>query len=107
MDTKQINDALDRVFHQEEARIVFWNDPEREFLNDLPFLLLDGVTTIRLDQEASLAVKIRLEGDSAPPNLPLGAGGAVAIYTNRGKPVHIISKVTVRMKKWLLYVIPA
>ncbi len=63
MDTKQINDALDRIFHQEEARIVFWNDPEREFLNVLPFLLLDGVTTLRLDQEAALGVKIRLERD--------------------------------------------
>ena len=63
MDTKQINDALDRIFHQEDARIVFWNDPEREFLNVLPFLLLDGVTTLRLDQEAALGVKIRLERD--------------------------------------------
>jgi uncharacterized protein (TIGR02687 family) len=60
-DLDKINDALDRYFHQEGARIVFWNDPEREFLNVLPFLLLDGVTTLRLDQEASLGVKIRLE----------------------------------------------
>lgn len=61
MDTKQINDALDRIFQEEDARIVFWNDPEREFLNVLPFLLLDGVTTLRLDQEPALGVKIRLE----------------------------------------------
>lgn len=61
MDTKQINDALDRLFHEEDARIVFWNDPEREFLNVLPFLLLDGVTSLRLDQEPALGVKIRLE----------------------------------------------
>lgn len=61
MDTKQINDALDRIFHEEDARIVFWNDPEREFLNVLPFLLLEGVTTVRLDQEPALGVKIRLE----------------------------------------------
>jgi hypothetical protein len=31
----------------------------------------------------------------------------VAIYTNYGKPVHIISKVALRMKKWLLYVLPS
>jgi membrane fusion protein (multidrug efflux system) len=36
----------------------------------------------------------------------LGAGGTVAIYTDHGKPVHIISKVAIRMKKWLLYVLP-
>ena len=54
-----------------------------------------------------LAVKIGLTGEAVPPTLPLGAGGTVAIYTNWGKPVHIISKVAIRMKKWLLYVVPA
>src|SRR5262249_38393977 len=54
----------------------------------------------------ALAVKIRLIGDS-PPHPPLGAGGTVAIYTEYGKPVHIISKVTMRIKKWLLYVLPS
>jgi hypothetical protein len=37
----------------------------------------------------------------------LGVGGTVAIYTDEGKPVHIISKVAIRMKKWLSYVIPS
>ena len=63
MDTKQINDALDRLFREEETRIVFWNDPEKEFQNVLPFILLEGVTTLRLDQTASLENKIRLERD--------------------------------------------
>ncbi len=49
MDMHQINDALDRIFNEEGARIVFWNDPEREFQNVVPFLMLDGVKTIRLD----------------------------------------------------------
>ena len=53
-----------------------------------------------------LAVKIRLT-EPAPPNLPLGAGGTVAIYTDHGKSVHVISKVTIRMKKWALYVLPS
>jgi multidrug resistance efflux pump len=54
-----------------------------------------------------LAVKIRLIDEDPPANLPLGAGGTVAIYTDRGKPVHVISKVSIRMKKWLLYVVPS
>ncbi len=54
-----------------------------------------------------LAVKIRLTGEDQSTEIPLGAGGTVAIYTDKGKPVHIISKVTIRMKKWLLYVIPS
>jgi len=37
----------------------------------------------------------------------MGSGGTAAIYTDRGKPVHVISKVTLRMKKWLLYVLPS
>ena len=52
-----------------------------------------------------LAVKINL--NDRPADVPLGAGGTVAIYTDRGKPVHVISKVTLRMKKWLLYVVPS
>lgn len=53
------------------------------------------------------AVKIRLTDDVTPAPLPLGAGGTVAIYTDHGKPVHVISKVAIRMKKWLSYAIPA
>jgi membrane fusion protein, multidrug efflux system len=53
-----------------------------------------------------LAVKIQVTGDDRSIQLPLGAGGTVAIYTDKGKPVHIISKVTIRMKKWLMYVLP-
>ncbi len=59
----------------------------------------------KLGSLGALAVKIRL--DEMPPNLPLGAGGAVAIYTSTGQPVHIVSKVAIRMKKWLLYVVPS
>ena len=59
-DHKQVEAALQRLF-QEEGRIVFWNDPEREFQNMLPFLRLDGVTTLRPDVEGTLATKIQIE----------------------------------------------
>jgi multidrug resistance efflux pump len=32
-----------------------------------------------------------------------GAGGTVAVYTQRGKPFHIITKVVMRMQAWLAY----
>ena len=54
-----------------------------------------------------LAVKISLIDGDRPAHLPLGAGGIVAIYTDHGTPVHVISKIAIRMKKWLLYVLPA
>ena len=53
------------------------------------------------------AVKIRFDSDADRPALSMGSGGTAAIYTNKGKPVHIISKVALRMKKWLLYVVPS
>src|ERR1019366_6164247 len=62
-DIKQINDALDRAFNEEKQRIVFWNDPEREFRNVLPYLLLENVTVLRLDETAALEVKLRIERD--------------------------------------------
>ncbi len=61
----------------------------------------------KIGSQGLLAVKIRFVDEGPPPKLPLGAGGSVAIYTDHGKPVHIISKVTIRMRKWLLYVLPA
>ena len=62
-DLNQITTALERLFNEEGHRIVFWNDPDREFQNTLPFLLLAGVTVLRLDEVGSLEAKIRLERD--------------------------------------------
>jgi membrane fusion protein (multidrug efflux system) len=50
-----------------------------------------------------LAVKITLDDASAAHELALGTAGTVAIYTDFGAPFHVISKVTVRMKKWLYF----
>jgi multidrug resistance efflux pump len=61
----------------------------------------------KIGSQGMLAVKIRLTGDFPNLHLPLGAGGTVAVYTGEGKPVHVISKVAIRMKKWLSYVIPS
>jgi hypothetical protein len=60
-DLNQIHTALERLFNDEGRRIVFWNDPDQEFQNTLPFVSLDGVTTLRLDQVGALEAKIRLE----------------------------------------------
>ena len=62
-DLNQINVALERLFNEEGQRIVFWHDPDREFPHTLPFILLEGVTTLRLDEMGALEVKLRLERD--------------------------------------------
>jgi uncharacterized protein (TIGR02687 family) len=66
MDTKQLNDALAKLFVDAGARIVFWHDPAHEFIdfmNRLPFLTFDHTTVqiIRLDEVGVLETKIRLE----------------------------------------------
>jgi hypothetical protein len=33
MDTKQLNDALARLFIDEGERVVFWHDPAHEFID--------------------------------------------------------------------------
>jgi multidrug resistance efflux pump len=61
----------------------------------------------KVGSQGMLVVKIGLPDDTSAESLPLGAGGAVAIYTEQGKSVHVITKVAIRMKRWLLYVIPS
>lgn len=60
-DLNQIHTALNRLFNEEGQRIVFWNDPDQEFLTTVPLLEMEGVTTLRLDQVGAIEAKIRLE----------------------------------------------
>ena len=53
--------------------------------------------------KGSLLVKIRLDDDTSGASLPVGAAGAVAIYTESGMPFQLISKVYMRMLCWLNY----
>src|SRR5262249_20339679 len=61
----------------------------------------------KVGSHGMFVVSIKLTGESASMKLPMGAGGAAAIYTDVGKAVHVISKVAIRMKKWLLYLLPS
>ncbi len=49
------------------------------------------------------AVVSQLDDEEFARNLPQGAGGTIAIYTAKGKPVHVISKVAIRINAWLGY----
>ncbi len=63
MDKSQIDTVLNRLFHEQGKRIVFWNDPQREFEDTLAALAVPDINVLRLDQEGALAVKIRVERD--------------------------------------------
>jgi len=66
----------------------------------------DIPTAARVGSTGAFAVKISFDDPTVSRKLSIGSGGSAAIYTDVGKPTHIISKVTMRMKKWLLYVLP-
>ena len=63
MDTNKIETALSKIFHEEGHRIVFWNDPCKEFYITLTSLNLEGVTVLRLDDIGAFEAKIRMEKD--------------------------------------------
>ena len=49
----------------------------------------------------TMAVRLKFDSAIQPAQLPSGANGAVAIYTDSGKPLRIIRKVVIRMFTWL------
>jgi hypothetical protein len=61
MNVPQITDTLQRVFHEEGIRIVFWYDATREFDDTLPHINLEDVKVLRLDRIGALELKIKLE----------------------------------------------
>lgn len=48
-----------------------------------------------------LAVRVKLDDETFARELPLGGAGTTAIYTQVGKPFHVISRIVMRMKAWL------
>ena len=73
MDVGHIIDALERLFNDEDepARIVFWNDPDGEFVELLPDITLEGVEVINLDGAGALETKVRIEHED--PYRPISA----------------------------------
>ncbi|MBF0245112.1 MAG: BREX-1 system phosphatase PglZ type A, partial [Planctomycetes bacterium] len=61
MNLTQIQDTLHKIYHEEGQRLVFWYDADAEFLDVLPSLELEGVEILRMDENGSLALKIKLE----------------------------------------------
>ena len=50
------------------------------------------------------AVVIEFNDQSEAESIPQGAGASIiAVYTEKGKPVHVISKVVMRMNAWIGY----
>lgn len=51
-------------------------------------------------------VSFRLDDSELERQLSMGTAGTVVVYTKRGKPLHVISKVLVRVNAWKYYLMP-
>ena len=56
-----------------------------------------------IHSEGELLVRIVLDDEDVAAGLPLGGAGAVAVYSEKGKPFHPISKIMIRLKSWMNY----
>lgn len=61
MISSQIADKLRHIFTEENQRLVFWNDGNRDFEDSLDTLVLPDVRIVRLDKTGPLEVKTLLE----------------------------------------------
>ncbi len=78
MDAAKIESALNKLFHDEGQRIVFWNDPDHEFEMLLSCIGIEGVHVLRLDQIGAFEVKYKLERED-----PIGK---YLLYCGREEP---------------------
>ena len=107
---------LTNVRRGDDVELVFDRYPGRLFAGKVDAVIPaagggqlapSGNIPTAVQSTGAAAVKIVLNDPAVARKLPIGLGGTAAIYTGVGKPTHIISKVTMRMKKWLLYVVPS
>ena len=54
MEIAEITSDLESIFRREDVRIVFWDDPEAEFIEELPGLILQDVEVIHLHDCSTL-----------------------------------------------------
>ena len=54
-------------------------------------------------QAGRYAVVVRLDDEVSLGRLPQGAACSVAVYTDAGKPFHVISRVVMRINAWMAY----
>ena len=61
MNIDQLKQGLEQAFFQENHRIVFWFDPERDFEGELAAMSLSDINIINMKSESALGIKLKLE----------------------------------------------
>ncbi|MGI9515440.1 MAG: HlyD family secretion protein [Pirellulaceae bacterium] len=64
------------------------------------------VSAADLESSGMFVVRFDMDDEEAAQSLALGTAGNVVIYTDRGKPFQVISKVVIRMNAWTYYLLP-
>jgi multidrug resistance efflux pump len=60
----------------------------------------------KIGSQGFLAVLIDLDDEQLAKELPLGAAGSTAIYTDFGKSLHIMTRISIRIKAWVYQLLP-
>jgi membrane fusion protein, multidrug efflux system len=105
---------LSNVKPGQEVEMVFKSHPGRLFRGKVDAILeatgegqgaVSGTlpSASKIGSAGVLAVKVVLNEDEAAEKLDLGTAGSLAIYTDSLTPIHIMSRVTMRMNKWLYF----
>jgi multidrug resistance efflux pump len=110
-------------FSQSSIRRVNNGDEVEITFNTMPGKVYSGkiIKVIKVSSQAQLSatstlptltgapvndrwgIRVSLDDEAFAKTLPQGASGTLAVYTSQGKPLHVISKVTLRIKAWLAY----
>ena len=106
--------AVRRVAVGDQAEVVFTNIPGRTFSGEIVRIVgFSGQSQMSASGQLPTftgapvtdrwGVMMELDDKEFARELPQGAGGTMAIFTDAGKPVHVISKVALRMSAWMGY----
>jgi multidrug resistance efflux pump len=102
------DDAVEIAFKRRPGQVVTGKVKEViEYTGEGQFMqttLLPSAASV--GSQGFLAVMIYLDDEELAKELPLGAAGTTAIYTDFGKPFHVITKITVRIKAWVYQLVP-
>jgi multidrug resistance efflux pump len=106
--------AIRYISVDDPAEVVFTAQPGRVFAGKVSHIVrMSGETQLTPSGQLPTltgqpitgrwAVRVVLDDGEGVDDIPQSAGGMLAVYTQRGQPFHVISKVVMRMQAWLGY----
>ena len=106
--------AIRKIQLGDEAEVVFNHVPGRTYAGKVHRIVEVGAQA-QLTASGQLpsftgapvtdrwAVLVKLADNEVAATLPQGAGGTIAVYTQYGQAVQIISRVAIRINAWMAY----